>query len=327
MQSPLRMNHELAGGQQTPKSPGKGLYSRLLGLGLDLIAAMIVGNAIAAPLLLGTLKGGVRVANSVRLTVVGDQSSQSLAAIERAIENMPGVKSIHIWTEGNRVILDVRGSRIAYQRLIDLAKQQGYKFAGIRAEEGGLFDERTFFMLILATQVGFFLVYSWRQRGGDAKSYRALFSGSRWWRLIGWGLVTGFAALIVTNLISWVQVQVGIPPPQQTLIRGALTGETWWLVALGTLGTVILAPLMEEVFFRGYVFDTLLKYNKATAYFMSAAMFAVIHLEPAVLLPLFAAGLVLAYSYCRAGNLTVSVVGHAVNNLAGMVLIYQGIGS
>ncbi|MBI3949284.1 MAG: CPBP family intramembrane metalloprotease [Acidobacteria bacterium] len=326
MKMPMTTPQAPANNTQPSQRSNKGLFYQILVFSLDLVMAFVVGNVLMIPWLFGTLKEMRVVANSVQVTVEANQSPQGLAELKKAVSDLPGVKSTKVWTEGNKVIIDANGSRIPFERVLDLARQQGYKFVRAHTQGGGFLSERSLFMVILATQLGFFLVYFWHYRRRTAKSLRALFADSRGWRLVGWGLLAAAAVMSIGFAVDWIQVRAGVSPPQQALIRGALTGETWWLVSLGVLGVAILAPLAEEIFFRGYVFGTLLQYSKAPAYFISAAMFAVVHLEPAVMLPLFAVGLVLAYGYYRTGNLMVSVIAHAANNLVGVVLMYVKIG-
>ena len=84
------------------------------------------------------------------------------------------------------------------------------------------------------------------------------------------------------------------------------------------LAIVIIAPIAEEIFFRGVVFNAWLReYGAWVAILGSAALFATIHADPsngdtliasiARVLPIFGLGLGLAYVYWRTGSLLASI--------------------
>lgn len=99
-------------------------------------------------------------------------------------------------------------------------------------------------------------------------------------------------------------------------------------VALLILVVGVLAPVSEELFFRGLLYgafrkranarwlgavvDTMTpRWNIAVATVVSAAIFAAVHFEPVVLPGLFAAGVVFARSYERSGRLGPAIWAHA----------------
>jgi len=88
------------------------------------------------------------------------------------------------------------------------------------------------------------------------------------------------------------------------------------------LALVLVAPLAEELFFRGVVYNAWLReYGPRTALFGSAALFAVIHANPqsgealigsvVSIVPIFGLGIVLALVYRRTGSLAASMALHA----------------
>ena len=97
------------------------------------------------------------------------------------------------------------------------------------------------------------------------------------------------------------------------------------------LGTVIFAPVAEEVLHRGLVFGTLFQKNITFAYGASALLFAAIHVmqyiglySPGYLLLAFLqylpAGIVLAWAYQRSGCIVAPILIHAINNLIAISL-------
>jgi len=78
---------------------------------------------------------------------------------------------------------------------------------------------------------------------------------------------------------------------------------------------VIVAPLTEEMFFRGLVLNGFLKrYSPSKAMVLSALLFSIIHLNPYQMIGAFVGGLILAWLRIMSGSLWPSIYLHAVNN-------------
>lgn len=86
----------------------------------------------------------------------------------------------------------------------------------------------------------------------------------------------------------------------------------------GYLVVCILAPLAEEVIFRGAVLRTMLEHwegNKRwTAITISALLFALVHMNPAQMPHAFLLGLLIGWLYERSRSLIPCVVLHCANN-------------
>ncbi|MDO9615314.1 MAG: CPBP family intramembrane metalloprotease [Bacteroidota bacterium] len=86
------------------------------------------------------------------------------------------------------------------------------------------------------------------------------------------------------------------------------------------LKVVIIAPVIEELIFRGVIMHGLMRnYSKFTAVFVSALMFALFHLNPWQFPATFILGIVLGILMLRTRNIYLCILGHAINN--GLVLI------
>ena len=78
---------------------------------------------------------------------------------------------------------------------------------------------------------------------------------------------------------------------------------------------VLWAPLAEEVFFRGFIFSGLRgRLGFIGAAVASSLLFALLHLDPRVIVPLFVTGMLLAWVYYRTGSLWGPFVAHALQN-------------
>jgi len=101
------------------------------------------------------------------------------------------------------------------------------------------------------------------------------------------------------------------------------------LVALGLLGA--LGVVHEEVLARGYVLAVAQRrLGVGRALLLSAVVFALVHIPTRGVGPMLFSwllgGLVYGYLYLKSGSLTVTVLAHALHNLAGDLFLYSGNG-
>jgi membrane protease YdiL (CAAX protease family) len=133
-----------------------------------------------------------------------------------------------------------------------------------------------------------------------------------WWlavavgSLIAYSVFNAYYAAILAALGLEMQRDVG--PTIREL------SSPWPLV----FSIVILAPLVEEVFFRGFVFNGLRgRMDWWWAAVISGALFAAAHLDPLFLLPAFLIGFMLAFLYQKTNSIWPGMIVHfLVNSLA-----------
>lgn len=88
----------------------------------------------------------------------------------------------------------------------------------------------------------------------------------------------------------------------------------------------LLAPVAEEIFFRGFAITVLAQnYGHQRAIWGSALLFAAVHLYVIHFLPIFIIGLVLAWLFWRTRSLAACITAHAALNLAVSVLLIRGL--
>jgi membrane protease YdiL (CAAX protease family) len=93
----------------------------------------------------------------------------------------------------------------------------------------------------------------------------------------------------------------------------------WWFLLAG----IVVAPVVEELFFRGFVFAGLRgRYGWLKAALASSALFAVIHLQPLAIPPVFIMGTVFAILYQRSGSIWPAILMHLVTNALGLGAAY-----
>jgi membrane protease YdiL (CAAX protease family) len=87
-------------------------------------------------------------------------------------------------------------------------------------------------------------------------------------------------------------------------------------------GSVLIAPLCEEIFFRGFLLPGLLHDLSPTrALLVSSLLFAIAHADFGSFVPLFAIGLCLGFLRLRTGSTWASLSLHMLNNLLSSIFI------
>ncbi len=119
------------------------------------------------------------------------------------------------------------------------------------------------------------------------------------------GLMTVYAVTIAHEMV--------VNPREQDIV--GQFPRTPAGIALFVVLAVVLAPLFEEVFFRGFLFRGLsASWGWMAGALVSSGVFGIAHAQLDVFVPLFALGLVLAWVYQRTGSLWTSISLHALFN-------------
>jgi len=89
------------------------------------------------------------------------------------------------------------------------------------------------------------------------------------------------------------------------------------------LMTVILAPILEEILFRGIIMKGMIhnQVKPATAIIISAFIFGAVHFNPWQFAGAFLLGLVLGLVYYKTKSLLMSIMLHAFNNLLSVLMM------
>src|SRR5207253_1365520 len=119
-------------------------------------------------------------------------------------------------------------------------------------------------------------------------------------------LFTGVTALIITTHI-WLN-SIGLR--LETYSFSTRDGALFAVIAL-----VIIAPFIEELYFRGFLFKGLLRGNPPwVAYVTSSLLFALLHPPIVVMVEFFIIGLLLASLIKESKSIWPGVLIHALNN-------------
>jgi membrane protease YdiL (CAAX protease family) len=129
---------------------------------------------------------------------------------------------------------------------------------------------------------------------------------------LAWGAklaLAVFAGLTVLDLVSEPLVHAG--KKQGIAPTHAPNGQRQWIVlGLALVALVVIAPIAEELIFRGLCFASLGRYALPA----SAALFAVAHGLPVLLVPIFIAGLGIGWLRYRTGSLYPGLAVHMALN-------------
>ena len=89
---------------------------------------------------------------------------------------------------------------------------------------------------------------------------------------------------------------------------------------VASIGLIVLwGPLVEETFFRGFIFPGLTRrMGLVGAAIASSLLFAVVHGDPRIMVPFFVIGILLAWLYQRTGSLWSCVAAHSIWNAAAL---------
>ena len=150
--------------------------------------------------------------------------------------------------------------------------------------------------------------------------------GLRWnWDDVAVGLITGLGGLLLTVPAALVYAWVVGPEGMSTAVGDVFGGvRTTWPVALAVMAVVVLlAPLCEEILYRGLLWRAVEKHmhNQWLVYLITTVVFAFAHFELTRTPLLFVVALPLGLARMLTGRLTASVVAHQINNfLPGLAL-------
>ena len=137
---------------------------------------------------------------------------------------------------------------------------------------------------------------------------------TRPWFVLFWCVMAALGALIPS---SWLQEQMPeLPNFAETEFDLIMKNR------LGYFVIGLLAPLAEEMVFRGAILRALLRWNSRhwVGIAISALLFALIHMNPAQMPHAFLIGLLLGWMYWRTDSIVPGVVYHWVNNTVAYVL-------
>ena len=125
-----------------------------------------------------------------------------------------------------------------------------------------------------------------------------------------------FAAMFAFNVLAQ---ELGLPDELSEVIKQVSNN------VLGCITIAVLAPILEEVLFRGAIQGYLMrKYNPTVGIVVAALVFGLIHMNPIQIFYAFCLGLVFGWMYYRTRSLMPVIIGHVLNNSRAVVTMIMG---
>ncbi len=136
-------------------------------------------------------------------------------------------------------------------------------------------------------------------------------------RLLKFGLAKLDFVIILWGTIMVLATGIVIEPllnlfPETYLDRlGNIMAAGGWMM----FTSIVIAPIMEEILFRGILQDALMrKYGVFVGILIASAVFGIVHIIPQQVVNAFMIGIVLGYIYYRTGALLPVILIHCINN-------------
>ena len=193
-----------------------------------------------------------------------------------------------------------------------MVKGEEFRTALEQAANGSLANDGTAMAVITAAAsvvtIIVFMLFRW-------SPFSRTYLRSRPWGVLAWVFILTFGTVIPSE---WLleQLNVEMSEPMQQLFEEIMKSPVGY-IAIG-----LLAPLAEEMVFRGAILRSLLRWkqNPWVGIAISALLFAVVHMNPAQMPHAFLIGLLLGWMYWRTDSIVPGVVYHWVNNTVAYIL-------
>ncbi|MBN2453605.1 MAG: CPBP family intramembrane metalloprotease [Candidatus Omnitrophica bacterium] len=146
-------------------------------------------------------------------------------------------------------------------------------------------------------------------------------------RNVYYGII-GYIAFIpiLVGIIAVIAVTVNITKytiPRQEVVEIFLKERNATFLLYTSIFAAIAGPIIEEIFFRGFMYTAVKKYlGVFWAMLITAALFALLHAHMVGFLPILALGMLLAYLYEKTGTLISSMTVHVIHNLGMVFLVF-----
>jgi len=129
-------------------------------------------------------------------------------------------------------------------------------------------------------------------------------------------------ALSLEKLSVFILNKIGWPLVDQAAVQLFASAKTWWARIYFGVFAIVIAPVAEEFIFRGMLFPFVKRLGyPRLAWFGVSALFALIHFDAAIFVPLFALALALTWLYKFTDNLLAPVAAHSLFNAVNLIVL------
>lgn len=144
------------------------------------------------------------------------------------------------------------------------------------------------------------------------------------------GYLAAIPVLMLTLVITAIVIAIfKYTPEKQAVVQLFIKEENVPFLAYTSFFAAVAGPMIEELFFRGFLYGALKKYiGIAGAMAATGALFAGLHAHPVGFIPIMMIGMLLAYLYEKTGTLVASVTAHMIHNasMVGFVFLLKQLG-
>ncbi len=127
----------------------------------------------------------------------------------------------------------------------------------------------------------------------------------------------------------WLEAFAGgfsIQTPVESFFT-AIDERNYGLLVALTISAVVVAPVVEEVLFRGFFYSWLRpRAGATTTIIVTAAVFSLYHMTLYSIVPLFVVGVLLGWVYERTRSLVFPIAWHAIFNGGSVAMFFLGMG-
>ncbi|MBI2470918.1 MAG: CPBP family intramembrane metalloprotease [Planctomycetes bacterium] len=135
-------------------------------------------------------------------------------------------------------------------------------------------------------------------------------------------LVTLPIIILAGFIINLISSYYGINPEMQDVVKWILEEKSLFILISLIFFGVIIAPLIEEIIFRGFLQSALKNYfGRRYAIVISASLFAAVHMDAFAFFQILILGILLGYLYEKTQTLVASVVIHILHNSFTLVFL------
>lgn len=190
-------------------------------------------------------------------------------------------------------------------------------FGNIEFKEIGSCLENENFLAIISIPIYIILAwYFWQEINKSKINFQYLIGSLKKVNLIlpiGLAIANYFLALGTSSAILY-GLSFIVPEYVKEQINQTHVTTPWGYMFFA-IAALIFAPIMEELFFRGIIFQKLaIKQNTVKALIISASLFTIVHFRSDII-SLFSIGITLAILYLKTKQIIVPIICHFVYNL------------
>lgn len=149
------------------------------------------------------------------------------------------------------------------------------------------------------------------------------------WSDAGWGALAGFVGLMLAAVVALITQAIAgdFSSAAGDVALDLQQAGPFWALAIFAVMIMVGAPIVEEIAFRGMLFNSLRKKGLGAVWtiIITAVVFSAFHFEPIRFFLLLPIGLVYGWVRWKTGSLGASMVAHGVNNAPAALVVLVGI--